>query len=252
MWTNQLQESETVQTQEVSDSKVPDTDLAKSGTRETGGRDVLYVKMGGLANFQHYQAKFEVILRSSGLRLLKVGRRCQTSQFGGVVKEFLTRTLGTAIWCKQQDYPGRLSFGTNAWTSPNHQAFVVWIVHLQHKGELLSFPLDMYEVLESHTREVLAWEFDKMLAQFNIQHKKKGKAVKADDEEDEEGGDFLLEDNKEMLDLVAVSRSEGKKEDSSEENSAWNDLGATEQEELLKETNTVKKVITKVYANEVF
>ncbi|KAJ7793101.1 hypothetical protein B0H14DRAFT_2623229 [Mycena olivaceomarginata] len=159
----------------------------------------------------------------------------------------------------------------------------MWIVHLQHKGELLSFPLDVYEVPELHTGEVLAWEFDKMLAQFNIQHKilswtrdnttsndtqntalsnnpnnffpspihasrekKKGKAVEADDEEDEEGGDFLLEDNKEMLDLVAVSRSEGDEEDSSEENSAWDDLGATEREELLKETDTVKEVITKV------
>ncbi|KAJ7798194.1 hypothetical protein B0H14DRAFT_2231958, partial [Mycena olivaceomarginata] len=47
-----------------------------------------------------------------------------------------------------QDYPGRLSFGTNAWTSPNHRAFVMWTVHLQHKGELWSFPLDVYEVLE--------------------------------------------------------------------------------------------------------
>ncbi|KAJ7793098.1 hypothetical protein B0H14DRAFT_3498471 [Mycena olivaceomarginata] len=153
----------------------------------------------------------------------------------------------------------------------------MWTVHLQHKGELWSFPLDVYEVLESHTGEVLAWEFDEMLAQFNIQHKilsgtgdnttsndtqntalsdnpnnsfdslsftcscllrkeERQGAVEVDDEEDEEGEDFLLEDNKEMLDLVAVSRSEGNKEDSSEENSAWDDLGTTEQEELLKET----------------
>ncbi|KAJ7310185.1 hypothetical protein DFH08DRAFT_691325, partial [Mycena albidolilacea] len=47
-----------------------------------------------------------------------------------------------------QEYPGRLSFGTDAWTSPNHRAFVAWIVHLQHEGELLSFPLDVYEVPE--------------------------------------------------------------------------------------------------------
>jgi hypothetical protein len=40
-------------------------------------RDVLYVRMGGL----------EVIVRSSGLRPLKVGRRCRTSRFGGVVRE---------------------------------------------------------------------------------------------------------------------------------------------------------------------
>ncbi|KAJ7793702.1 hypothetical protein B0H14DRAFT_2393192 [Mycena olivaceomarginata] len=47
-----------------------------------------------------------------------------------------------------QEYPGRLSFGTDAWMSPNHRVFVPWIVHLQHEGELLSFPLDVYEVPE--------------------------------------------------------------------------------------------------------
>jgi hypothetical protein len=82
--------------------------------------------------------------------------------------------------------------------------------------------------------------------------KKKGKATEADDEEDEDGGDFLLENDKEMPDLVAVSGSEGDEEDSSEENSAWDDLDATEREELLKETDAVKEVITKVCVNKVF
>jgi hypothetical protein len=53
---------------------------------------------------------------------------------------------------KRQEYPGRLSFGTDAWTSPNHRAFVAWVVHLQHEGELLSFPLDVYEVPEVCSR----------------------------------------------------------------------------------------------------
>ncbi|KAF8144689.1 hypothetical protein K438DRAFT_1631437, partial [Mycena galopus ATCC 62051] len=47
-----------------------------------------------------------------------------------------------------RDYPGRLSFGTDAWTSPNHRGFLAWTVHLQHEGELLSFPLDVFEVPE--------------------------------------------------------------------------------------------------------
>ncbi|KAJ7193026.1 hypothetical protein B0H12DRAFT_1039476, partial [Mycena haematopus] len=47
-----------------------------------------------------------------------------------------------------KEYPGRLSFGTDAWTSPNHRAFLAWVVHLQHEGELLSFPIDVYEVPE--------------------------------------------------------------------------------------------------------
>jgi antibiotic biosynthesis monooxygenase (ABM) superfamily enzyme len=29
-----------------------------------------------------------------------------------------------------QDHPGRLHFATDCWTSPNHQAFVAWMVHL--------------------------------------------------------------------------------------------------------------------------
>ncbi|KAF7348841.1 Dimer-Tnp-hAT domain-containing protein [Mycena venus] len=68
-------------------------------------------------------------------------------------------------------YNGRLSFSTDAWTSPNHCAFVAWIIHLQHEGQLLAFPLDIYEVPESHTGESLAREFDDMLSRFNIGHK---------------------------------------------------------------------------------
>ncbi|KAJ7456390.1 hypothetical protein B0H11DRAFT_1650692, partial [Mycena galericulata] len=47
-----------------------------------------------------------------------------------------------------KEYPGRLSFATDAWTSPNHRAFVAWTVHLHHEGRLLSFPLDIFEVPE--------------------------------------------------------------------------------------------------------
>ncbi|KAJ6570419.1 hypothetical protein B0H10DRAFT_1840085, partial [Mycena sp. CBHHK59/15] len=43
-------------------------------------------------------------------------------------------------------YPGKLSFTTDAWTSPNHRAFVAWTVHLQHRGKPLNFLLDIFEV----------------------------------------------------------------------------------------------------------
>ncbi|KAJ7309291.1 hypothetical protein DFH08DRAFT_719348, partial [Mycena albidolilacea] len=36
------------------------------------------------------------------------------------IKKFLT------------EYDGHLSFATDAWTSPNHRAFVAWTVHLQY------------------------------------------------------------------------------------------------------------------------
>ncbi|KAJ7587040.1 hypothetical protein C8J56DRAFT_786832, partial [Mycena floridula] len=43
-------------------------------------------------------------------------------------------------------YSGKLSFTTDAWTSPNHRAFVAWTIHLQHEGKPLDFLLDIYEV----------------------------------------------------------------------------------------------------------
>jgi hypothetical protein len=36
----------------------------------------------------------------------------------------------------------------DAWTSPNHRAFVAWTVHLHHEGNLLAFVLDIIEVPE--------------------------------------------------------------------------------------------------------
>ncbi|KAJ6512712.1 hypothetical protein C8R45DRAFT_813319, partial [Mycena sanguinolenta] len=47
-----------------------------------------------------------------------------------------------------ENYPGCLSFATDAWTSPNHRAFVAWTVHLQYEGQPLVFLLDIYEVPE--------------------------------------------------------------------------------------------------------
>src|SRR5271168_527690 len=34
----------------------------------------------------------------------------------------------------------------DAWTSPNHCAFVAWTVHLEFEGEMLAFLLDIIEV----------------------------------------------------------------------------------------------------------
>lgn len=35
----------------------------------------------------------------------------------------------------EKKYDGRLSFATDAWTSPNQRAFVAITVHLEHQGE---------------------------------------------------------------------------------------------------------------------
>ena len=50
-----------------------------------------------------------------------------------------------------QDHPGQLHFATDTWTSPNHHTFVTWTVHLEYKGEMLSFLLGVIEVPEVNT-----------------------------------------------------------------------------------------------------
>jgi hypothetical protein len=70
-----------------------------------------------------------------------------------------------------REHPGRLHFGTDAWTSPNQRAFVAWTVHLEHDSQMLSFLLDIVEVPESHTGATLAKVFHKMLVSFGIEAK---------------------------------------------------------------------------------
>ncbi|KAF9038032.1 hypothetical protein BJ165DRAFT_1416792 [Panaeolus papilionaceus] len=53
-------------------------------------------------------------------------------------------------------YTGHLHFATDAWTSPNHRAFVAITVHFEHEGKPIVLLLDVIEVSESHTGEALA------------------------------------------------------------------------------------------------
>lgn len=41
-----------------------------------------------------------------------------------------------------------LHFTTDAWTSPNHRAFIAWAVHIHHEDVPLPFLLDVVEVAE--------------------------------------------------------------------------------------------------------
>ncbi|KAJ7060618.1 hypothetical protein C8F01DRAFT_988032, partial [Mycena amicta] len=67
-----------------------------------------------------------------------------------VARDIASAYAGSALQIGDllKDYPGRLSFSTDAWTSPNHRAFVAWTVHLQHEGHPLTFLLDIVEVPE--------------------------------------------------------------------------------------------------------
>ncbi|TFK80194.1 hypothetical protein K466DRAFT_446761, partial [Polyporus arcularius HHB13444] len=58
-----------------------------------------------------------------------------------------------------REYEGKVSFATDAWTSPNHRAYMAVTAHLEHKGEPLCFLLDLVEVAKSHTGVNLATAF---------------------------------------------------------------------------------------------
>lgn len=64
-----------------------------------------------------------------------------------------------------------LHFATDAWTSPNHKAYVAVTVHFEQDGMPISLLLDIIEVAESHTGQTLAAEFAKVLEGFGVADK---------------------------------------------------------------------------------
>jgi hypothetical protein len=70
-----------------------------------------------------------------------------------------------------QEHPGRVSFATDAWTSPNHKAYVAVTAHLEHEGTPVSLILDVVEVAKSHSGINLASAFTQILKEFGIEHK---------------------------------------------------------------------------------
>ena len=70
-----------------------------------------------------------------------------------------------------QKHEGALSFGMDAWTSPNHKAYVAVMVHFEHNGVPMSLLLDLVEVAQSHSGVNLASAFAKILGDFGIADK---------------------------------------------------------------------------------
>ena len=70
-----------------------------------------------------------------------------------------------------QDYAGTLSFATDAWTSPNHKAYVAVTVHFEESGIPVSLLLDLIEVPCSHLGFNLAQVFAEILEEFGIADK---------------------------------------------------------------------------------
>ena len=70
-----------------------------------------------------------------------------------------------------QEYEGAFNFATDAWTSPNHKAYIAFTIHFEHEGTPISMLLDLVEVAESHSGVNLANAFVKVLEEFGIKDK---------------------------------------------------------------------------------
>jgi hypothetical protein len=73
-----------------------------------------------------------------------------------------------------------LNFAIDAWTSPNHNAFVAITVHFanEHPNGASQFVLDMVEVPCSHSGRKLAQVFHKVVEDFGIEDKVCGYTIK--------------------------------------------------------------------------
>lgn len=70
-----------------------------------------------------------------------------------------------------QSFDGKLNFATDAWTSPNHKAYMALTVHLNRNGKPMSTLLDVIEVPKSHSGVNLAIAFADILQTFGIEEK---------------------------------------------------------------------------------
>ena len=64
-----------------------------------------------------------------------------------------------------------MNFATDAWTSPNHKAYVAVTVHFEKDGVPIAMLLDIIEVAESHSGLNLSAAFAKILNDFGISDK---------------------------------------------------------------------------------
>ena len=80
-------------------------------------------------------------------------------------------TFGIITYQELQEYEGAFNFATEAWTSPNHKAYVAFTIHFEHEGTPITMLLDLVELAESHSGVNLANTFVKVLEEFGIKDK---------------------------------------------------------------------------------
>jgi hypothetical protein len=81
------------------------------------------------------------------------------------------RSINLLICNGSQMHKGVLNFATNAWTSPNHKAYVAISIHFENNGVPITMLLDIIEVACSHFGLNLAAAFAKILQDFSISDK---------------------------------------------------------------------------------
>ena len=79
-------------------------------------------------------------------------------------------TQHVSLTCPKE-HPRTLSFATNAWSSPNHKAYVAVTIHFEQNGVPVSMLLDIVEVPCSHSGLNLAKAFTDILEDFSISDK---------------------------------------------------------------------------------
>jgi hypothetical protein len=67
-----------------------------------------------------------------------------------------------------QERNGALNFATDAWTLPNHRAYVAVTIHFEKDGVLICMILDIVEVAMSHSGVNLAAAFAQILKEFGV------------------------------------------------------------------------------------
>jgi hypothetical protein len=70
-----------------------------------------------------------------------------------------------------EEWEGTLSFATDAWTLPNHKAYMALMVHFENDGAPVAMLLDLVEVAKSHSGLNLAGAFATVLDKFGITEK---------------------------------------------------------------------------------
>ncbi|KAF9471532.1 hypothetical protein BDN70DRAFT_819880 [Pholiota conissans] len=117
---------------------------------------------------------FKIVSDCGFLSLMKTGRPgyyiLSPSQVSRDVKLVFAQTH-ERIAKILQEYDGCISFGTNAWTSPNHYAYIAITAHLELDGSPIAMVLDLVELPKLHSGLNLAIAFQNILQDFGIENK---------------------------------------------------------------------------------